>query len=343
MSDVFNERNLSFKQKQYFKKILSLLGIDSRQDKINAKNVVPLFKNSGLQVDVWKKIWQLSCSAPNYLSLAEFITCLQYITLAQNEKPLQPALVKKTGHLPLPKFSNLNVIVSNYEYLEDSEAQSIDWDEIFLKNKRKYEGYCAKFQKHLSFKNLYTSHASEFYHKFNLPPEIIRNLIMLCDRDNKGFLNPGELIVSLHLIDIYKHNKKLPNSLDNFQNIFIKKYGKEKVKQQSNPIQKIQKTRRFTAPQIKDYNEEKMTPKSNDGNLIYLEKLVKKMDVNNGKLSSMKVGFYNQIEQNIENKKRLQIIIQKEFDSIKQDLLIRIEKLSTITTNMNQISDSNQI
>ena len=228
MPETFENQNLSLKQRKYFEKIFEILQIPVRTKKIPANLVVPLFKKSSLEISLWKQIWKLSCQNPNTLTTDEFLTCLKFITLAQNKIPLNHKNLEKTPNLNLPIFNDLNIVVSNFENLQDnSQIKKISAEEeykILKQNIEKYKNLILKEQKNIEVQILSHNNAKKFFSSFNLHSSILSEIWKLCDLKYKGKLSPGELIISIHLIEIYKLQRTLPKKLHKNYLEFIKEF-----------------------------------------------------------------------------------------------------------------------
>lgn len=338
MSETFENQNLSLKQRKYFEKIFEILHIPIQIKKIPANLVVPLFKKSSLKIPLWKEIWKLSCQNSNFLNPNEFITCLKFITLAQNNIPLTNNNLEKTKILSLPVFNDLNIIVSNYEHLKEiSQKKKLTISEeisLLNKNLQKYKNIIKNKQKSLKVLPLSHNNAKEFFNSYNLHSSILSEIWKLCDFKHKGKLTPGELVVYLHLIEIFNSQKNLPKILEKDYLDFISCFDSDLRKENERVFEsdrKIERKRKGSRDVENDFEDD-------NGNLIYLEKLIKKVERNNGMLGVMKVEFYDKIDNNKIGEEKLEMELNNILDQIKLEKIKRESLVSKIKGNFEKIN-----
>ena len=188
-------------------------------------------KSSGLSIEDLKKIWRLSCVAPDSMNKSEFMTAMKLVALKQQGLSFSIENLKK--ECPLPQFtvgpkpknspqestepkpthpmtSSQQMRQFNFA-ISESTAKNI---EAYIDNKCKTE------QKGVLSKK----EAQELFSAANLNDSQRSHLWSLCDTERKGYLLRPQFIVCLYFISQVKQGTPLPHELPHKLVEFIEKY-----------------------------------------------------------------------------------------------------------------------
>ena len=307
---------LTDKQKRYFDALYKTLDVSDDDSKIPLQKIVGLLEASGLDKTQLKKIWQLSFRE-NKLNKEELFTALEYVTLAQNNKELTiKNLTLVRTELPLPRFKINDINIEDYENEianEKSELTPAESLNLLKKNVTMYEAYAKKQMQSEFVKKLNSSNARKFYASFDLHHSILADIWNLCDINGKGYLDEGEVVLTLHFIDLYLKHIPPPFSLNTLFIQFTKDYLKDLEQRKSTK---------------KDY---KGISSENLGSNISLQEIEK---VNGSKSSLNKISNVSQSQTDEED-----LIYLKKLISIVED---NTKKIIHTNTSFNELFKSKQ-
>ncbi|CAD8199715.1 unnamed protein product [Paramecium pentaurelia] len=147
--------------------------------------VINFFKASGLNQQTLGAIWQITSSNGQTFTKDEFFAALKLIALAQNGYSPDEKLLSKNITCSLPQFQGLQP--PNYE--------------ISLEQLQKYENYFLTIDQE-GTQIVQGMQARALFSKSGLSLDQLKELWNLCDIGEKGYLNKGEFIVALHLVQL---------------------------------------------------------------------------------------------------------------------------------------------
>ena len=320
---------LTDKQKKYFDALYQTLDVSDSEAKIPLPKIVTLLESSGLDKVQLKKIWQLSFRE-NKLNKGELFTALEYVTLAQNDKELVPKnLILARTELSLPRFDIKGIDVDDYEkqkVAEKTELSPMESLKVLKENIDRYEEYAKRHMESDAVKKLNSANARKFYADFDLHHSILAEIWNLCDISGKGYLDEGEVILSLHFIEMYLKHIQPPFSLNPVFVQFAAEYlnlveNKKSAKrdykginnEHLNSVTSLKPSDTINGSKGSTKNLQLITTHTNnDDDLIYLNKLINIVETNTQKLVQINTSF-NELLKAKQQKKQLLLINVKEM------------------------------
>ena len=199
---------------------------------IPANTAAEFLRTSGLTIDDLKKIWRLSCVAPNKMTKSEFFTALKLVALRQQKLSYSIDNLKKESGLPEftigPKFDKDSIIASETQTPKESMSSSQQFKQynfsISESTANNIEGYIDKKCKTAKKGILTKNEAQELFNTANLSEMQKGQLWRLCDIEKKGYLSRPQFIVCLYFVSQVKQGTPLPNELPHKIFEFIEKY-----------------------------------------------------------------------------------------------------------------------
>lgn len=234
MTEASNHLKLSPKEEGYYTLLYDFVVLkmpEAPSKGIPAGHAADFLKSSNLTIDDLKKIWRLSCVAPDTMTRTEFFTALKLVALRQQNLSYSIDNLKKEVTLPEftvgPKYTpsttayeektspkSLTQSGSKKVYnfsITESTASNI---EAYIDNKCKTEkkGIINKRE------------AQELFGAANLNDAQKAQLWTLCDIEKKNYLNRPQFIVCLYFVSQVKQGTPLPTELPHKLIEFIEKY-----------------------------------------------------------------------------------------------------------------------
>lgn len=233
-TEATNHLKLFTQEQTYFTALYTYVTSKLDDNTINgipATHAAEFLKMSGLSIDDLKKIWRLSCIAPDVMARTEFFTALKLVALKQQNMSFSVDNLKKECRLPefsvgpkptsIMTDSGLSGVINTHSQTFQHKVYNFVITESTANNIEAYiDKKCKTEQKGV----LNRREAQDLFSTANLNEIQKVHLWTLCDIEKKGYLNKPQFIVCLYFISQCKQGTPLPNELPHKLVEFIQRY-----------------------------------------------------------------------------------------------------------------------